>query len=140
MKKQGSTTGKFEVRSSKIVPGEKGLFSREKINSGEFMYSDWWKGKPFLNSGHFEVDYDESFECSKMNHSRNPNTKTIYDPKQERIYRIANRNILPGEEITGDYSEIIKIAIDNNLGDFPFDWLWFEKKGSKQVENTKKLM
>ena len=48
------------------------------------------------------LDFDNS---RFMNHSKNPNTISIY-PAEEKIgITIASRNIKPSEEITGNYHE-----------------------------------
>ena len=116
----------FYKKKSRIHNAGEGLFTDTPIRLGADLFVSFRK-EP-LNSGLFDTDYTQSQQNSKVNHGSNPNTKTYLNKKKD-IVRFAIRDIKPGEEITSDYRQTMKLIADHRLG-LSENFLAFQKKSA----------
>lgn len=115
----------FSFGKSGIAKGENGLFAKQFIPSGKILFFTFTKNLN-VKSTIWERQFEQSMYNAFVNHSDNPNTESVYSPGQLKMFRRSIKNIMPGEEITSEYSQTIGII--KKLGyETGTDWLWFKK-------------
>ena len=95
----------------KFTPNFDQKISVKKINNFPKELQDYlkiysWPGK---EPGKYCLVFDEA---KFFNHSKFPNTTSTLYENEEEIITLANRDILPDEEITGNYKEYNESFVD----------------------------
>ncbi|MGZ3882656.1 MAG: SET domain-containing protein [Bacteroidia bacterium] len=101
---------KLYISPSKIAPAEKGLFAGSDLLKGTLLFVDFTRVANAKGVS-FEMDYKPSMLSKLINSSENGNTICQSRGNNEKIMRIAARDIKTGEELTKNNSEIKKIIL-----------------------------